>query len=103
MATQGEYQFYNDCVNWPKRDVAALTDMIDSSIDITRKTFLKHVGYLNVAPIEAQLGYVSHWKQGLTMAGDWHISYHRSKLRGKRVYFFKWSAIEFVFTRKVKK
>ena len=33
------------------------------------------------------------------MAADWAVSYHRSKLHGRRVYYFRHSAIEFVFTQ----
>jgi hypothetical protein len=93
-------QFIGNCVGWPESDVHAdggLCDMIAEASDITRATFLRHVGRDNLAPIAAGLGYVEHAKQGLTMAGDYHVSYHRSRLHGKRVYFFKHSAIEFVF------
>jgi hypothetical protein len=31
------------------------------------------------------------------MAGDWHVSYHRSKYKGKTVYYFRHSAIEYIF------
>jgi len=91
------YLFYNNCVNWPRSDFEGLLKMIDDSIDITRRTFLKHVDSSGLADIAENLGYCWHHSQGLTMAGDWHISYHRSKLHGKRVYYFKHSAIEYVF------
>jgi hypothetical protein len=91
--------FYSVCVSWPKRDVdEGLIPMIDNAIDITRRTFLKHVNREEMKEIEQQLGYASHKSKGLTMADDWHISYHRSKLHGKTVYFFTWSGIEHVFT-----
>lgn len=35
--------------------------------------------------------------RGLTMAGDWSVSYHRSRLHGRAVYYLRWSAIEYVF------
>jgi hypothetical protein len=93
-------RFIGNCVGWPENDVHAeggLCDMIAEASDITRATFLRNVGLENVAPIAEGLGYVANAKQGLTMAGDYHVSYHRSKLHGKRVYFFKHSAIEYVF------
>jgi len=31
------------------------------------------------------------------MARDWHVSYHRSRWHGAAVYFFRHSAIEYVF------
>ena len=92
------YKFFSDCVNWSKYDVQALSDMIDDSIQITRRTFLKHVNRVDLLGISDNLGYCWHHSQGLTMAADWHVSYHRSKLHGKRVYYFTHSAIEYVFT-----
>lgn len=94
------YNYYNNCVGWDSNDVDTddgLCNMIDTSIDITRETFLKHVNKDSLMQVESDLGYDRHYKQGLTMAGDYHVSYHRSKLHGKRCYFFKHSAIEYVF------
>lgn len=93
------YQFYSDCVSWPSNDVdEGLIPLIDEGISITRATFLKHIETAELKEIEQQLGYDSHHSKGLTMAADWHVSYHRSKLHGQRVYYFKWSGIEHVFT-----
>jgi hypothetical protein len=95
------YKFYNDCVDWPKNDVDGLSDMIDNAIDITRRTFLKYVDHSELADMAENLGYCWHPTQGLTMAADWHISYHRSKLHDKRVYYFRHSCIEYVFIRQI--
>lgn len=92
--------FLNNCVGWPRNDVDAeggLRDMIDCAIQITRSTFRRNVSEGSLAEIENGLGYVQHPKQGLTMTGDYHVTYHRSKLHGKVVYYFCHSAIEFVF------
>jgi hypothetical protein len=94
------YEYYNNCVNWNRDDVygpGGLCDMIDRATDITRRTFLGHVERESLSDVETQLGYAQHPSQGLTMAGDWHVSYHRSKLHGRRVYYFRHSAIEYVF------
>jgi len=94
------YGFYRNCVNWPEDDVdeeGGLSDLINDRIAISRRTFLKHVDRDSLFTVEAGLGYEGHYKQGLTMAGDYHIEYFRSKLHGKRVYGFRWSAIEYVF------
>jgi len=93
-------QYFNNCVNWNRSDVnreGGLSDMINRSIDITRQTFLKHVDNTELKDIEQSLGYSNHPKRGLTMAGDWSVSYHRSKLHKKTVYYFRQSAIEYVF------
>ena len=98
-----KYQFYNTCVGWPQDDVncpGGLVHMIDNATDITRRTFLKHVDRESLRAEEWSLGYMAHPRHGLTMAGDWHVSYHRSELHDERVYYFKHSAIEHVFTRR---
>ena len=91
---QMKYVYETNCVNSTER---AIREMIDSNIDITRKTFLQHVDRDSLVDVEMSLGYCQHPKQGMTMAGDWHISYHRSKYRGKPCYYFRHSAIEYIF------
>jgi len=95
------YSYYSNCVSWPEDALVdgGLSDMIDNAIDINRRTFRQYVDDSELADIEESLGYCWHPSQGLTMAGDYHVSYHRSKLHGKRVYYFRYSAIEFVFTK----
>ena len=68
--------------------------MVDSGASITRRTFLQHVDRNNLKELEASLGYPMG---RLTMAGDWAVSYFKSKLHGKTVYYFTHSAIEYVF------
>ena len=100
MSTLGKYCYFNNCVSWDPGDVnkpGGLCDMIDNGLDITRRTFLQHVSTDSLKDIESGLGYEDHPKKGLTMAADWAVSYHRGKLHGERVYFFKHSAIEYVF------
>lgn len=89
------YEFLTDCV--ASNDGAGIRDMVDSCIDITRRTFLKHVDRQQMAEMERGLGYEKHRSKGLTMASDWAVSYHRSKYRGKPCYYFCWSGIEHIF------
>lgn len=89
--------FLNSCVNTPKEDVPALDAMIRQATDITRRTFLKHVNRDQLKDIERTLGYAEHPSQGLVMANDFHVTYHRSYWRGKRCYYFVHSAIEYYF------
>jgi hypothetical protein len=95
----GEYIYWRSCTGFPVcgREYEALVDMIDRNIQITRRTFLKHVSREDLDLSSDCLGYAKHPSQGLTMAGDWHISYHRSKYMGKTVYYFRHSAIEYIF------
>ncbi len=95
------YRYFNNCVGWDSSDVnnpGGLQDMIDKAIDITRETFLKNVDKEELKDIENNLGYVNNAKHGLIMANDYHVKYYRSKLHGKRVYFFVQSCVEYVFT-----
>lgn len=92
--------YFSNCVAWPTDDVHAdggLCDMIDVAQEVTRRTFLKHIDRFELQNIEQKLGYMKHPKQGLTMAGDFHVAYYRSVLHGETVYFLKHSAIEYVF------
>lgn len=93
--------YYCSCVNWPRADVHApggLCEMIRECRDITRGTFCRNVDRESRERIEADLGYAPHCRDAvLTMARDYHVSYHRSTLHGRTVYLFKHSAIEYVF------
>ena len=89
-----KYQYVTNCVN---SDGPSITAMVDDARDITRRTFLKHVDRAELRDVETQLSYVQHPSHGLTMAGDFHVSYHRSKYHGAPCVFFTYSAIEYVF------
>lgn len=95
-------RFYANCVGWPPADVhtsGGLCDMISHAQDISRKTFLKHVSRSDRQELEKTLGYAPHDETAvLTIARDFLVSYHKSKLHGQTVYYFRHSAIEFVFT-----
>jgi len=94
-----EYTFYSTCVGWPHPayEEGGLSDMISEALDISRRAFIANVGLERLRQLEKDLGYEPHWTKGLTMAQDFHVSYHRSALYGRRVYFVKWSGIEHVF------
>jgi len=89
--------YYNNCIGWDRRDIRGLTEMTDNNREITRKTFLKNVDKDELTEIESEIGYAKHPSKGLTMAGDGYVTYHKSKLHEKDVYYFRWSAIEYVF------
>lgn len=89
-----KYKYSTNCTCARGSDIQS---MVDSAIIITRETFLKHVDRADLAQFEQSMGYSAHPSQGLTMAGDWHVSYHRGKYRGKRCYYVYHSAIEHIF------
>lgn len=88
-----EFSFVTDCVSSKGEDIQAMTDR---SVTVTRRTFREHCRD-SLKLLETQLGYAEHARQGLTMAEDWHVSYHRSRYRGQLCYYLVWSAIEYVF------
>ena len=99
MSRMTKYRYWRCCVNFPTQgpEYDALVAMIDDNIMITRRTFRKHVDTESLAETEQNLGYELHPAKGMTMAGDWHVSYHCSKYKGKTVYYFRHSAIEYIF------
>ena len=100
----GNFEFFANCVDWHAADVhcpGGLCSLIDDRQQVTRRTFLRHVSREELWRLENQLGYSQHPARGLTMAADWHVEYFRSRLHGRRVYGFRHSAIEFVFTTRI--
>ena len=87
-------RFITDCISAKGPDISAMTE---TAIDITRRTFLKHVNREDLDLLAVGMGYQRHPQQGLTMAADYSVSYHRSKYQSRRCYYFCWSAIEYVF------
>jgi len=94
-----KFVFYRTCVDWSQREAEAkggLIDMIDNAREITRATFVKHVDRDSLKDIEEGLGYV-RGSMPRHMADDYAVSYHKSKLFGRTVYYFRHSAIEYIF------
>lgn len=88
------YKYVGCCVDL---DGEAISEMQESAIDITYRTFLKNIGTENYRLLCDKLGYALNRSEGLALYEDWHVSYHRSKHLGKRCYYLKHSAIEYVF------
>ena len=97
-------RFITSCVSCPGPEPGkAINEMKDDDrmIMISRRAFLQHVDRRDLRALEESLSYESHPSRGLTMAGDWHVSYHRSRFRGRLCYYFTHSAIEYIFTERV--
>jgi hypothetical protein len=92
---------YYFAFNCTQSNANTINKIIDNSREITRKTFLKHVNSENLKQLELSLGYAAHHTQGLTMAGECHVSYYKSKHKNKTVYYFSHSSIEYVFTKRI--
>lgn len=84
------------CVGWPSHRLDDLHAMIDSAINITARTFRERIGTEEWRRLSHMLGYDQC--SSLSLSTDWAVSFHRSEIRGERVYFLQWSGIEHVFT-----
>jgi len=84
-------RFITDCVNSTQE---AISNMIEQSKSITYKTFFKRVDWVEVSRM---LGYHLHPSHGLTIKNDYHVSYSKSKYKGKSCYYVTWSSIEYIF------
>lgn len=95
------YHYWQSCVGFTG-DLYDLMDMVDSAAEIKWKTFRQHVATKDLENLFPDY----HWKKGkpgkdkwgLHIKDDWHVTYHRSKIRGKTVYFICHSHIEYIFT-----
>jgi hypothetical protein len=91
---KGAFGFFCNCVMWDKRTVdTELVPMIENSVQITRRTFVKRVNKEDLRLLKDSLGYDKYFP----MSSDWHVTYYKSKINKKTVYFFRHSAIEYVF------
>jgi hypothetical protein len=91
-------QYLTCCVDCPPAEVPDLCEMIERERQVTYRTLMRRVGRDVLASVPQFDGY--DWRKrprDLTMSRDWHVSYHRSVFRGRRCYFVRWSAIEFIF------
>ena len=93
-----KFKFHTDCVSSDGESINNMVDH-DKQRDITRNTFLKYVCKEDLQQLEDNFGYSRHYKQGLIMANDWHVSYHKSFYRGKPCYYLCHSAIEYIFIK----
>jgi len=92
--TQRPYRYLRNCTSFSRADVKHLEEMIDNARDVTYATFFRHCSWREAC---ALFGCYGHYKQGLTLKQDWAVSYHRSKYKGRRCYYLRHSAIEYIF------
>lgn len=89
-----KYVYYTNCIN---STYEAITAMTERARDITYTTLLQHVGIDTL--LDTFPGYARYPQQGLTLKNDWHVSYHKSRYEGKRCYYVRHSAIEYIFIK----
>lgn len=92
------YHFETCCVY---STAELINDMVDRAIDITWKTFCKHVGVDSVRDLFPDYSYTCGERKttcGFHIKDDWAVSFHRSKYNGKKCYYLVHSGIEYIFT-----
>lgn len=90
------------CVNANGDDIH---EMVDQAIDITWKTFIKHVNWKDVQQIfdaysfkgEKYNPFTKKLNCGFHIKDDYAVSFHRSKYKGKRCYYIRHSSIEYIW------
>ena len=74
--------------------------MVDRAEEITYQTFRRTVGGESLDQFASNLGYdVGHERGGLRLCNDWHVSYHKSRYRGKPCYYLRHSGIEHIWVK----
>ncbi len=81
-------------------DGDSINEMKEGARELSRRAFLRLVDRAELRRVEASLGYEAHPRRGLTMAGDFHVSYHRGTFRGGACAYFRWSGFEHVFVER---
>jgi hypothetical protein len=84
------YRFVTDCIHAKGEDISA---MVESGVQVTRATFVRHTDDLERRCMEESMGYDT-----LPITKDWAVAYYRGSYRGVPAYWMTWSAIEHVFT-----
>lgn len=87
----GAYKYVHSCVSSTYEDI---WDMVDNSVEITRRTFLQYVDREDLKELERELGY-DRW---FHIANDWHVTYHKGTYRDTPCVYLQHSGIEHIFT-----
>jgi hypothetical protein len=84
------YRYTTCCVEMAGQDVAA---MVEAATPVSYRTMRRRCADLHAW---ARAHGYDRW---LPLSRDQHVGFFRSELHGQRVYYVRWSGIEFVFTR----
>lgn len=91
------FVYSHSCVDMNGLHDAAriLGRMTDAAVKVTYQTMLRNCKDLD--KWAAAHCYEKDARKGLTLRNDWHVAYYRSKFRGKRCYYIRHSAIEYIW------
>lgn len=86
------FLFRTSCVD----STAELIDALEESeVEVSRQTFLNHVPRTEVSRVFEQHGFERGF---VPPPEDNFVAYYRGTYHGELCYFFRWSAIEWIFT-----
>jgi hypothetical protein len=86
--------FYSiNCVN---SDAESIHALLDSSREVSYKTFCKHCKDLDEWAQNMKYD-IYRGRGGLRLKNDWAVSYHKGKYQGKPCYFLRHSGIEYIW------
>jgi hypothetical protein len=91
------YHYWKSCVDLHGSEVELLADMVEAETKVTLTTLLSHCE--GVREWAEDRGYARNRLSGLTLREDSLVRFYRSKWRGERCYFIRWSAIESIWLR----
>ena len=85
----GVYEYRTNCVSAAARDIDA---MCDGSREVSYRTFIKHC-----PDAREVLGYTRG--SGVTLSGDWAVSFYRSTFKGTPCFYACHSSIEYIWVK----
>ena len=90
MANNKPFKYSFNCVGLNRTEAYHLQETIDEAKGITWNTFSKVCDYVDIE--REVIG-----ESGIKLKDDWAVSFYSSMYKGKKCYYFRHSAIEYVF------
>ena len=90
------YVYATTCVLEGIENTQALMDMTDDAVEVTLQTIRRHC---DLSGFESDCRYAVGPERGLHLKDDFHVSYHKSRYKGRPCYYVRHSAIEHIFMR----
>ena len=84
-----KHEYIGNCISLP---ASSIIEMVEHSKEISYQTFTKNINGGRTV-LNDMFGIYPH------ISKDWSVSFYTSKYNGKKCYFIKHSAIEYVFSK----
>lgn len=89
------FKYETCCVDAPNGEL--IDALKENARQISYRTFRRHCE--GVDEWAASKGYDRRSDQGVTLKGDWAVSFHKSTYDGRPCYYICWSGIEYIWTK----